>query len=101
MKTKVESNKLIAEYCGDMIIRKYHSEWNNLIPVVQKIDKFLDDNLLDEFWKAKGIYWKHSQFKLMTIATPIDIVYKRVAEFITWHNNIILTCNIPINNEHR
>lgn len=95
--SKIELNKLIATYRGSMIIQRYHAEWHHLMPVVQKIDKFLDDNLLDDFWKTKCIYWRHSQFKLMTIGTPIDIVYKRVVEFITWYNNIILTCNTPIN----
>lgn len=92
-KSKIELNKLIATYRGSIIVQRYHAEWHHLMPVVQKIDKFLDDNLLDDFWKPKGIYWKHSQFKLMTIATPIDIVYKRVVEFITWYNNILLCCD--------
>ncbi len=91
--SKIELNKLIAMYRGSIIVHRYHAEWNHLIPVVQKIDKFLDDNLLDAFWNPKGIYWQHSKFKLMTIATPIDIVHKRVVEFIKWHNNILLCYN--------
>ena len=92
-KSKIELNKLIATYRGSIIVHRYHAEWHHLIPVAQKIDKFLDDNFLDDFWKAKGIYWQHSQFKSMTIATPIDIVYKRVVGFIKWHNNILLCCD--------
>lgn len=88
--SKIELNKLIASYRGSIIVQRYHAEWHHLMPVVQKIDKFLDENLLEDFWKAKGIYWQHSRFKLMTISTPIDIVYKRVVEFIKWHNNTIL-----------
>jgi|JI10StandDraft_1071094.scaffolds.fasta_scaffold103704_2 hypothetical protein len=97
--SKIELNKLIATYRGSIIVQRYHAEWHHLMPVVQKIYKFLEDNFLDDFWIKKGIYWQHSKFNQMYIYTPIDIVYKRVVEFITWYNNIILTCNTPTNNE--
>ncbi len=97
--SKIELNKLIASYRGSIIIQRYHAEWHHLMPVVQKIYKFLENNFLDDFWTTKGIYWQHSRFNSMPIYTPIDIVYKRVVEFIKWYNNINMTCNTPINNK--
>jgi len=91
--SKIELNKLIATYRGSIIVQRYHAEWHHLMPVVQKIYKFLEDNFLDDFWTTKGIYWQHSKFNSMPIYTPIDIVYKRVIEFIKWHNNTILVNN--------
>jgi hypothetical protein len=64
----------------------YNEDWNLLMPVVQKIDRFLDENLLDEFWSAKGISWKHSRFKMMNIATPIETVFEEVVKFIKWYD---------------
>lgn len=87
-----ENNELIAKWMGwvyrsdpfnDWFVDgiplgknlQFHSSWNWLMPVVEKIgDLYLD------------FPGRVSDFMRMSIGTPIDEVYKAVVEFIRWFN---------------
>jgi hypothetical protein len=60
----------------------YNTDWNLLIPVVEKINKYLDKNLFEKV----GINSLHTRFKLMYVGTPIEDVFRAVVEFIKWYN---------------
>ena len=66
----------------------FNESWDLLMPVVQKVDKFLDDNLQDTKYKNKGIYHLHSRFKQMSIALPIESVFADVVKFTKWYHNL-------------
>lgn len=90
---KIEGNKLIAEfmdiettlhdcnvfyrfgcYLKDVSVLEYHSSWNWLMPVVEKIKQLK----IEEFGKKKPI---------MSALMDVDIepLYQAVIEFIKWH----------------
>ena len=113
MKTKIENNKLIAEFMGlvkndikyssgrsieykkgafvdyegmDKGWLHYHTDWNWLMPVVDKIEN--------------GFHWNHSikiengyctivnfnNDKRFMANSKKEAVYKAVVEFIKWYN---------------
>lgn len=78
---------LTVKYPNNKTLGKlnYYNDWNLLMPVVHRIFLFLESNFLDDYWKCKGIYWKDSRFRLMTIATPIENVFEEVVKFIEWY----------------
>lgn len=112
-----EKNKLIAEFMGiqtpdGLIFQdtntkefhsiKYHTSWDWLMPVVEKIDSMLaDDEYITIEYKTAyiDIYapsWIFPDYKgdSFTISgsgqTKIEAVYNCVMEFITWYNEYIL-----------
>jgi len=97
-----EGNKLIAEFRNGILFHprdnkniiayrgvesvgsftieaaKYHSSWDWLMPVVDKIStinlkQYEDDFIPQELW-IYGLF------------TPIEMVYEAVVEFIKWYN---------------
>ena len=109
----VENNKLIAKFMGLEIItdgiswfdtnykplKKYHSSWNALMPVIEKIEMTTiyyittDYDRRDDF---KG--WSVHLFTLWpkdeiicyiedkTFETKIEAAYYGCVEYIKWHN---------------
>ena len=82
-----ENNKLIAEFMGvgkhyeaqsSNMFNQYHTDWNRLMPVIEKIqDKHLENPELD--------YWSVDEIRL---AIPnIQQVHYLVLEFIKDYNN--------------
>ncbi len=95
-------NKLIAEFMGftESVIRensmkvpkeeelkyqaihlspkqiKYHSSWDWLMPVVEKIGKMYDEKEIDS----------QENILLLSIFADIKTVWHCVTDFITWHN---------------
>lgn len=106
----IENNKLIAKFMGfinvtpndpffnvyentegDIIeIRsaEYHSSWDWLIPVVEKIentDEEYDVRILGQ--SAEVITYEGDIIiEMITSPTKIESVYKTVVEFIKWYN---------------
>lgn len=92
-----ENNKLIAEFIGtdvtvDMYYLetskryvnkndlKFHSDWNWLMQVVEKIESLEDNNhLMDCFKQSNKVCG-------LPIYTKIDKVYNACIEFIKWYN---------------
>ena len=96
-----ENNKLIAEFMGWDILSpttippnlhlsnlevdngeipnfKFHSSWDWLMPVVEKIDNlFGEDDIVDDM--INKVHNAVLQFNR-------DITYNAVVEFIKWHN---------------
>ena len=83
----MEDNKLIAEFMGvgkhyeaqsSNMFNQYHTDWNRLMPVIEKIqDKHLENPELD--------YWSVDEIRL---AIPnIQQVHYLVLEFIKDYNN--------------
>jgi len=84
----LENNKMIAEFMGLVIItdnisyfdtdykplKKYHSDWSWLMPVVEKIIGM------------KDVYGQKRHEVKMSINPKIDITYGAVVEFIKWYN---------------
>lgn len=104
-----DTNKLIAEFMGAEEVRKdnfkfpnrglplqidainYHSHWNWLMPVVEKIERDSLD-LLGEYEdiiiNGCGCFihtTKHDGIS-KTETTKINAVYNAVVEYIKWHN---------------
>ena len=82
-----ENNKLIAEFMGvgkhyeaqsSNMFNQYHTDWNRLMPVIEKIqDKHLENPELD--------YWSVDEIRL---AIPnIQQVHYLIVEFIKDYNN--------------
>ena len=69
---------------------EYHSSWDWLMPVVQKINYLHDKNFV---YDAKEIIegnWpiddEYMQVVALPMSTPIDETYKAVVGFIKWYN---------------
>ena len=118
----LEGNKLIAEfmeakmivenYHGINIIKfpygqthdlaelRYHSLWDWLMPVVQKVTKLIQDqqyipigkyqeykeqyNIYEEQWRKLFDYQAYNFFK-----ADIESIYKAMISFIEWYNHNI------------
>jgi hypothetical protein len=87
-------NELIAEFMGAKPTRgdrltyskdflKYHTSWDWLMPVVDKIWQVAIDDNSKTHVAGKAIKIIDEQ---VSIFSSIDEVYKAVVEFIKWHN---------------
>src|SRR5688572_2745047 len=91
--TTTEGNKLIAAFMEkpDHImpeLLKYHSSWDWLMPVVEKI---VDLGFIVEIPIAKSgtdvfIYNKQERLNIVAYLKPIDAVWNAVVQFIQWYN---------------
>lgn len=105
MKTYDKNNKIIAQFLGLTIITdgislfdtkykplaKYHENWNDLMPVVEKIESLEGWVQIDGLSNRKlatirvGDMWEKSF--LGESDSKIEATYKAVVEFIKWYNN--------------
>ena len=87
----MENNKLIAEFMGikstnglvfqdantkEFHAIKYHTSWDWLMPVVQKIEDYLSDNVGKVGYFDDGL-----------ISNDIEVRHKAVVDFIKQYNN--------------
>jgi hypothetical protein len=105
-----EGNKLIAEFMdeydlyhwgrdpfNELLTATYHSSWNKLIPVVEKIENLIEKEF--DFITVK-IERNYSNISVANIGehlygldkhitgkSKIESVYRSVVEFIKWYNN--------------
>ncbi len=79
---RVENDNLIWEIPKDCL--EYHTSWNWLMPVVEKIQKLYEE-CMDYNNQMPGDYY----YKVLDkgISTPREIIYKAVVEFINQYNN--------------
>ncbi len=101
METETTDNELIAKFMGlerkyestnQVFIDnlKYHTSWDWLMPVVEKIEAH---GAIVEIWLSLGrgcrIYFvkERNEFIYESNST-IESVYKSVVEFIKWYNKI-------------
>jgi len=61
---------------------KYHTSWNELMPVVQKIKKW---SVPDNLWEDFTLY--HAKIKTGLMNADINAVWLAVVEFIKWYNS--------------
>lgn len=75
LETTTDGNKLIAEFMGYKEPEgKFHSSWDWLMPVVEKIRNTKDDSIFKE--------------RVFTRLVKCNIrdTYSAVVDFIIWHN---------------
>lgn len=105
-------NELIAEFMGKpmtyihdsgnvvaertMNYEGYYTEWNNLMPVVEKIERLYSkafppgEKFIEMILAHEDPIDKHYTDVLSCpMSTPISEVYESVVDFIKWHNNEI------------
>ena len=94
MENDIENNKIIAEFMGAKLTKnlkimypvyegdssyvknlKYHSDWNWLMPVVEKIEGI---------GKTELKFSVH--FENVKLSSDIQVVYNACVEFIKWYN---------------
>ena len=95
------NNKLIAEFMGysdlgnkgDFSYLKYHTCWNRLMPVVEKIENFGYEFIIVE----SSCYIKHNTdhsikelFHIETIESKIYTTYNAVLKFINMYNKKLI-----------
>ena len=71
---------------------KYHTSWDWLMPVVEKIDILYSDNFPPDFLKkilAKEPNGTEPYLDVIALplSTPIGEAHKAVVEFIKWYNS--------------
>ena len=105
----IDNNRLIAEFMGldvlyenrvhhdsaskgKVTIMKYHSSWDWLMPVVEKIEStdLFEDFRIEPFQVVVRAY-ESTDNKLYKIIeckpkTKLEAIYKAVIEFIKWYN---------------
>ena len=95
-----KNNKLIAEFMGfyppkgfigktlGYYIHKdelrYHTSWDWLMSVVEKISKIVGFKTIEECTNDE--WFVTANLMQTTISTPIHIVYANVVLFINWYN---------------
>lgn len=90
MKTIIENNTLISVFMGGKTAiihhNQYHSSWNELMPVVEKIEK--DTSYRVEIAFSGCIIDKENEPNCIGELenTKIKSTYKAVVEFIKWYN---------------
>jgi hypothetical protein len=113
--TTTENNKLIAEFMGILNIDdtkyietlkemksnglyfeqgymtselKYDTDWNWLMPVVEKIEELGYDFDINKRENDNNVFIRGSQYsKTTSNKTKIEAVYNACVEFIKWYNN--------------
>jgi hypothetical protein len=93
----VEGNKLIAEFMGDkghdMLSYQYHSSWDWLMPVVERIGEMPSINFNLSSFDGAVFYdddYKHTASGNRIAKkenTMIQSTWLAVVEFIRWHNH--------------
>jgi len=105
-------NELIAEFMGERVkqfpdgskriaykqaglkthygdIERYSSDWDWLMPVVEKWNNLVSDKQ-KEFPESKSVDdptgWKAWSYRAITHIQPIDLVYARLIRGIKWYN---------------
>ena len=111
MENIINNNKLIAEFMGLEICfgdttepcvlstqeigvwkpMKYHSSWDWLMPVVEKIQQIDENNFcvtIDE--NVCHIWSENNVYDIETVShTTLEAVYNSIVEFINWYNKNI------------
>jgi hypothetical protein len=92
MKTE-ENNKLIAEFMGVNLIEgqegEYHTSWDWLMPVVEKIDEVSNDNTLFKIEYNRAFIEDIENYHLLIDVmanSRLEATYKAVVEFIKQYN---------------
>ena len=103
-----ENNKLIAEFMGAKEVRKdnfkfpnrtglplqigtinYHSDWNWLMEVVEKIESLEIGRFKVEIYNTNCRIYDHEEFDEisdLSAGTKIEATYNACIEFIKWYN---------------
>lgn len=102
MENITENNKLIAEFMGiekdkigrfiqrkanteNILYLQYHSSWDWLMPVVEKIEQMRGATVLLKPFFAE-ILWYGKSIVVTAEETKIEATYIMVVKFIKWHN---------------
>jgi len=77
----IKEDTNVNEYCFNP---RYHTSWDWLMPVVEKIKSTIGIKSVDECSEKE--WYITSGLTRLPITTPLTIVYKAVVEFIKWFN---------------
>lgn len=101
MKTTEENNRLITEFMGasgfdmlgEKVEPKYHTSWDWLVPVVEKIESFEDENRckLYNFQSEQcfvTIVVNHTSEDIVDVDADsrLEATYQAVVKFIEYYN---------------
>ena len=96
MKNTTENNKLLAEFLGFELttnkglkqLPKFHSDWNWLMQVVEKIESlgYNIDTMKYQSSQFCGIYRDGKIIYTNYCETKIEAVYNACLEFVKWYN---------------
>ena len=110
------NNKIIAEFMGAKLTKdlkimypvyegdssyvknlKYHSDWNWLMEVVEKIRSI--DNKAKEDFRTKLLHYQRNNKTLfnLSILEGKEYVYNACLEFIKWYNENKIQTSLKIN----
>lgn len=92
-----ESNKLLADFMEKPIYRfdgltkietklLYHTDWNWLMQVVQKIESLGNDILITTNYIQIGFDEGEQFIVVEEVNVKIEAVYQAVLEFVKWYN---------------
>jgi hypothetical protein len=93
----LEGNKLIAEFMeypdlgtkGDFSYLKYHTSWDRLMPVVEKVNLLTRHNeKVTEYFTSELGSCDYMKYMLgdVVVTSGITDVFPEVVEFIKWYN---------------
>ncbi len=92
MKTIEQKNRMIAEFIGKEIYQYhhesfYHSSWDWLMPVVEKIENYNSGSTLVIIEDERCHLDTQNNFEIDSVGhTKIEATYNAVVQFIEWYN---------------
>lgn len=95
----IEGNKLIDAFNDDVLQKcgwadsemNYHSDWNNLMPVVMEIEAMgvytsIEKKVNGDNWVTFDSIEENFVSKQWRVKSKIEAVWLAVVEFIKWYN---------------
>jgi hypothetical protein len=87
----MEENRMIAEFMGEMPEQlsdcQYHTSWDWLMPVYQKICRIVDAWENQDWEKnTEGAIYYHIANERIADGDPIEEAYEYIAKFLKWYN---------------
>lgn len=65
---------------------QFHKSWNQLMPVVEKIASIPAREFNYDVTKMTQLRLNKDQILTLPIICPIDVLYKKIIDFLKWYN---------------